>query len=148
MIYKLTLTKVSIYTPALKVTRFTNNCHGGLSEYVFVFQIYRTKLLFLLHSTLQLDFQRKQRKNDYCFLFTLFTLRNVVTKWLRSIHPVSNRTARFSNFEEASVGRVWQNRWYSRWQGWNDVFHGPRMAERELEPSCTSRVLSTCKSDF
>ena len=106
----------------------------------------QSNVLFLLHSTLRLDFQRKQRKNDYCFLFTLFTLRNVVTKWLRSIHPVSNRTARFSNFEEASAGRVRQNRWYSRWQGWNDVFHGPRMAEKELERSCTSRVLSTCNA--
>lgn len=75
-----------------------------LNTYLSFKYTVQSNVLFLLHSTLRLDFQRKQRKNDYCFLFTLFTLRNVVTKWLRSIHPVSNRTARFSTSKKPAPG--------------------------------------------
>ena len=51
-----------------------------------------------------LIFKENNGKTITVFLFTLFTLRNVVTKWLRSIHPVSNRTARFSTSKKPAPG--------------------------------------------
>ena len=149
VIYKLTLTKVSILCLCPKSHIITTVMVAFLNTYLsFKYTVQSLTYCSFYSQLYNLIFKENNEKTITIFLFTLFTLRNVVTKWLRSIHPMSNWTARFSNFEEASAGRVWQNRWYSRWQGWNDVYHGPIMAEKELERSCTSRVLSTCKSDF